>query len=347
MSRIMVTSTRSRAGKTTLALGLALNCESACAYVKPVWNHLGEEGDETVDNDVSLMDAVEGITASREHTHLPQNYEHAITRPDSRNPADDMATAASNACAETDGPLIIEGLFNFSCGMSLGLDSATMAKRLGAGLLLVADGDLGVVMDKLALCREHFAARDVKVHGFIVNKVPPAGADIFRERLAEAFPGDDMRFLGILVHQPLLHLIPVRQVQEELNGKLLAGEKGLDATIGQILVGAMAVSSTVKMHLFHTPDKLLITGGDRIEMQLANLDTPMSGMVLTGGVYPDPKVIAMADDKGIPLILVRPDTFTIVAQVERMSARTLPGDSGKVELIRDMVKEGLDLSRIL
>jgi BioD-like phosphotransacetylase family protein len=347
MSRTLVTSTRSRAGKTTLALGLAINCESACAYVKPVWDQFGEEGDETVDNDVSLMDAVEGIAASREHAQLPQSYEHAVTRPGPRNPADDMATAVSSACAETDGPLIIEGPSNFSFGMSLGLDSASMAERLGAGLLVIADGDLGAVMDKLALCREHFAAREVKVLGFVVNKVPPAEIDVFRERLEEAFPGDDMRFLGIFPHQPQLHLIPVRQVLNELNGKLLAGEKGLDATIGQILVGAMAVSSTVKMHLFHTPDKLLITGGDRIEMQLANLDTPMSGMVLTGGVYPDPKVIAMADDKGVPLVLVRPDTFTIVAQVERMSARTLPGDSGKVELIRAMVKEGLDLSRIL
>ena len=73
----------------------------------------------------------------------------------------------------------------------------------------------------------------------------------------------------------------------------------------------------------------------------------MAGMILTGGAFPDHKVVAMADDRGIPLILVRPDTLTIVAQVERMKARTLPTDKEKLELIRNLVKDNVELSALL
>jgi BioD-like phosphotransacetylase family protein len=197
----------------------------------------------------------------------------------------------------------------------------------------------------------------VPVLGYIINKVPTDEVGRYRELLEPAHgPGEDggdggdgdgLRLLGIMPHEPALSRLPVWQVQEELNGKLIAGQSGLENTVGKVLVGAMSVESTIRSPLFHSTDKLIITGGDRIDMQLASLDTSTSGMVLTGGVYPDPRVIATADDRGVPLILVKPDTYTVTAQVERMRARVRPGDRDRLDLIRSLVKENVDLSGIV
>lgn len=344
MTRILITSTRSWAGKTTVALGLALNSPKGCGYIKPLWDRVAASEDGAADVDVELMAAVEGASAPPEHLVLPGDYANNLSCVPPANVESSLVDLASRVRADLDGPLLIEGPSNFSFGLSLGLDAATLARYINARVLILADGDLGVVSDKLKLCLGHFRSAGVEVAGCVINKVGAGEADDFRARTEACFAEDEIRLLGVLPNEPLLSRMKVGQVLEELNGKLLAGEAGLERTVGQILVGAMTVETTVKTPLFHTPDKLLITGSDRIGLQIATLETSVAGMVLTGGKYPDPKVVALADDKDVPLILVRPDTFTITSQAERMRARTRADEADKIELVRDMVRESLDIS---
>ncbi len=61
-----------------------------------------------------------------------------------------------------------------------------------------------------------------------------------------------------------------------------------------------------------------ITGGDRTDLILAALDQSTSCLILTGFIQPDLKVITVANEKGIPIILSPSDTYTTIRNLEKL-----------------------------
>ena len=93
-------------------------------------------------------------------------------------------------------------------------------------------------------------------------------------------------------------------------------------------------------------NKAIITGGDRVDMQLTALETSTSCLILTGGIYPGPQVIAKAEKLNIPVMLVSEDTFSASKRFENITAKIEAKDRKKIETIKKMVKENVDLSKL-
>jgi len=156
-----------------------------------------------------------------------------------------------------------------------------------------------------------------------------------------------IKLLGIFPKRYELERGHVRLILDKLNAKLLAGSEGLDNIVESVQVGALSAEQAMKMPTFFRDNKVLITGGDRVDLIFACLNMKTSGIVLTNNILPHPKIIAKADDLNIPVISVHMDTYTTAKAIEKIIAEIGPGDEDKKQLIKDMAKKELDMDAIL
>ena len=63
---------------------------------------------------------------------------------------------------------------------------------------------------------------------------------------------------------------------------------------------------------------------------------------MTGNLHPDVLVIARADERGVPILLVPYDTFTTVRKLDDVTGKIRIGDSKRVALARDLVSDYVD-----
>ncbi|MEG3072016.1 MAG: DRTGG domain-containing protein [Candidatus Syntrophopropionicum ammoniitolerans] len=88
-------------------------------------------------------------------------------------------------------------------------------------------------------------------------------------------------------------------------------------------------------------------GGDRADMALATLETSTSALILTGGLYPDVKVISRAAEKGVPIILVHYDTYTTIERLTEISRRISPGDAAGISIAKENIEHHCDWKSII
>ncbi|MBC7106242.1 MAG: hypothetical protein H5T97_09900, partial [Firmicutes bacterium] len=94
-------------------------------------------------------------------------------------------------------------------------------------------------------------------------------------------------------------------------------------------------------------NKAVVTGGDRAEIALAALETSTSVLILTGGLYPDVRVVARAEERGVPVILVYYDTFTTVEKMGTVARHLRPEDRNAIAIARENVARYCDLGGLL
>ena len=71
------------------------------------------------------------------------------------------------------------------------------------------------------------------------------------------------------------------------------------------------------------------------------------GMVLTGGYEPRPEVLDTIRQAGLFAAFAPDDTYAVASEIHDLLVKTHPSDSGKIELIKDLVWEHLKLDPVL
>jgi BioD-like phosphotransacetylase family protein len=228
----------------------------------------------------------------------------------------------------------------------MGFDSFALSELFDASIILIADGDAGLLVDKCILVEKSLKAHRAKLMGVIINNIPENDIEGIKNVAVPALEKRGISVLGLLPHSPMLHQIRTSLVTEKLGAKVLAGENGMNRRIGKILVGAMRADTALQMRSLYEPDKLLITGGDRVDMIMTAFDTSTSCIVLTGNLVPHPRILARADELEVPLISVPTDTYTTAQMIERIKAETGPDDKQKLDVIKGIVGDEVDLSKL-
>ncbi len=97
-----------------------------------------------------------------------------------------------------------------------------------------------------------------------------------------------------------------------MKGRIISGADNADALVEHVVIGAMGVESALN-YLKRRERTALITGGDRTDLLTAALNNPevaeaTACFILTGDLYPSPRILSRAAECGIPCMLVPHDT---------------------------------------
>lgn len=120
------------------------------------------------------------------------------------------------------------------------------------------------------------------------------------------------------------------EVAEIVEGRLFGGAAGLDKTLHKFVIGAMELDAMLR----YIDEGSLLIVGNRIGAHRCALEEG-AGVLITGGFEPSAEVIKLADERILPIISSRHDTFTVASMINRAMYDRLI--KRKIMLIEDIV----------
>jgi len=335
MKKIIITSLEKRAGKTTVALALALKANRKIGYFKPIGDNPLYKEKKIIDYDTFLFKEVFGIDAWPREMCLGLHHSKILHfYPDVKK----EFMKRMEKISQGKELFIIEGGEYPWSGASLGLDVFSISKEIGGKIIFVVSGDYYNILDEISHIK-NLGIENLK--GVILNMI-----DEFNEEIIEEIESKGVKFLGYLPKIKKLKGVKVRYIAEKLFAKVVAGENGLDNYVENVFIAALSAPEIKRHPDFKKKNKLIITGGDRTDVIMACIEDGTSGIILTNNIVPSANILARANEKGIPLLSLRPDTYTVAKLVENIQPVILPEEKDKLNEI-ERGAENIKMDEIL
>jgi phosphate acetyltransferase len=231
--------------------------------------------------------------------------------------------------------------------------NAEIASNLGAVALIVltaADHAPAQVNGALTAAIEGLGERGVPTVGAFVNRVPQADWTAMGKAVAGCpVPVWMLPELDSLTHPTIREVAgAVRATQ------LLGSEDDLSRPVPSIKVAAMGVPRLMD-HL--SEGTLLITPGDRSDIIMAAYSSrqsdaipAVSGVILTGGLDPDPTVMRFAagitQAASLPILVTHLDTYDTAAAVSGLNGEIAADDTRKITDALSLFEEHVDAAEL-
>jgi phosphate acetyltransferase len=345
-------------GKSAVALGVmeALASLGRVGYFRPII-----ASGERPDNDIELI---------RRRYRLPQTYQEsygavvddlrAMSDHDRYEQLLKRIMEAYRRLDETTDLLLVEGSDFTEASRALEFDfNADAANHLGCPVLLVVRGSgrsVERMLEVVQLAHGSLTGRGCTILATICNRVDPAVMEELRARVHEVV-GDEPAY--VLPEVPELAAPTVAEVAEALAARFLrpvagAEDPGTRREVGHVIVGAMSLPH----FLDHIGDgDLIITPGDRADLIVGSLASRFSGtypniagLVLTGGLVPEPSILRLIDGLGgsqVPVLAVGTDTYRTAATVAGVRGVLTPDSERKIAAALGVFGEHVDRRALL
>ena len=357
--RLFVAATRMNDGKTTTCLGLyaaLMGMYPRIGFIKPVGQRFVEVQGHHVDEDSYLLDTIY-------HVHVPIESMSPVTvdstftrrflkKPEAMLPVleDKICRAFDRVSWEKDFTLI-EGTGHAGVGSVFDLSNASVAKLLGAKVVIVCPGGIGRPIDEIALNKALFDQAGVEIVGAILNKVEADKIPLIAEYAGIGLARLGVPLLGVLPVQKMLSAPNLSQIAEEIGGRWLNVQPlGIKQRVYRVVVGAMTAKRIVD---YLQPGTLIITPGDRDDIILAAISSSrlpgdtIAGLVLTNDIRPHAKLLELLAQTEIPVIAASDESYTIASKIHSMTVKTQPQDTDKFPVIKRLITEHVDMKALL
>lgn len=358
--KIFIAATKQNDGKTTISLGLIRSLRKRfkrVGFIKPVGQRYVIENGHKVDEDSVLIEKVCGMKCSLKDMSpvaiekgFTENY---IKKGGHKKLVDSIITSFERISKGKD-LVIIEGTGHAGVGSVFDLSNAKVANLLDAKVILVTSGGIGKPIDEIELNMALFEKENVQVIGVIVNKVLSSKYKKIKNILKLALKKRDIDLLGVIPYTPPLAIPTIKHIIEETDMKLISKKVGMRNYIRNILIGAMAPHNALD---YIENDSLLITPGDREDMIMAVLNAHLlkkpkkeisiSGIILTGGIVPHPKIMRLIESAHIPVLLSREHTYITASKIHDLAIKIRPEDKDKARTAAQLVSRYVDIDNIL
>ncbi len=255
-------------------------------------------------------------------------------------------TAAFAMLACDKDVMLVEGPDTRDEGSVVGLTACDQARLLGARVLVVARGHESSLVDRIVAFQRELG--DLLL-GVVLNVVPRGSLSYVTHTLVPALERIGVAVFGVVPEDRTLRSVSVGQVAGYLDGRILCAEDQGSALLEHVVVGAMSVEAALD-HLARRERTALVTGGDRTDLLTAALNSPevtqtIAAFILTGDLYPSPRVLALAGAQGLPVVLVRHDTRTATDLLDKVFGRVRFAQTRKIERFTAIMTERFDFVR--
>ena len=349
MANLYITSIEPVSGKTALCLGLAQRMQRdgySVGYLKPVSSVAHRIQGKVIDEDAAFVRDVLGLREQPDELTAvaltPEFVDEILTGKVHIN-AEDMLHKAYQKVAEGRDIVILEGGGSLREGYIVDLGTPHVAHLLKAPELVILKYMSNVqVMDDALTAQKRLGD---SMLGVVINAVPKMHMEFIQEVITKALAARGIRTFAVIPQDRLLLSISVAEIAAALSGQVLCCPDRMDELVEHLMVGAMSVDSALT-YFRRKPNKAVITGGDRPDIQLAALETSTKCLVLTGNIQPSPIILGRAEEVGVPVILVNYDTLSTVEIIERFFGRTRFRQVQKLNRFVQMLDERFDFGEL-
>lgn len=352
---IFIATAEPYSGKSIVALGIVnmlLGKAQKIGYFKPIINEdTKEKKDVHIETIVRYFD-------------LPVHYEdtYAFTRQEALHRLEnegqgemiDIIINKFKKLEENYDFTVIEGSDFLGEGIAFEFEAnVSIAKNLSAPAIIVISGDgktTAQIVNSAHSIARNFETREVQVLAVVVNKVNPDQIEDVRELLTTQLTKGII--ISVIPLDKSLQSPTMKEINENLGGKLLFGEQLLSNQVDNFITGAMQVPN----FLNHIKENVLIvTPGDRGDIIIGALQANLSinypkvaGIVLTAGIEPEEPIIRLIEGLQtiVPIILVKTGTFQTTTHIGAIQSRITPDNTKKIELAINTFERYVDMQAL-
>jgi phosphate acetyltransferase len=354
-------------GLTSISLGLIRALQRTglrVHFLKPIAQpHPGDLGPE---RSTELISRTLGLTPP---TPLAlAEVEQRLAEGDLNELLEDISSRFQQA-AEGADVVVVEGMVPTRQASYAARINNHLAKTLDADVILVSapeDEAMHSLANRIEIHAQTFGGpRDPKVIGVIVNKVtqldasegPPTDSGELRRTLkdfakdlkshSKVLDTEDFRLIGCVPWQDELNAARTSDIAELLGAGIVSEGEMATRRVMEIALCARTVPNIISRL---KPGTLIVTPGDRDDVIIAAslsalAGTPLAGLLLTGGMRPDERVMQLCQpalDGGLPLLCVETNSFNTATQLDRMNREIPIDDRDRAEMVTDYVASHID-----
>lgn len=345
---LLIGSTEASSGKSATILGLSHQLHQNgldVAYGKPLGKCFRKSEGSLIEEDVEFITQSLNLTPNRVvPTLLALNETILQQRLCGEDKTDYQQSLTSQYLQENLGDLVLlEGPGNLSEGNLFDLSLMQVADAVDASVLLVFRYKSLLSIETLLSAKKLVGKRLI---GVVINDVPAEHLQAVNNTMRPFLEQQGIPVLGILPKSNLLRSITVRELVHRLNAEVLCRGDRLNLLVESLAIGAMNVNAAVK-YFRKRQNMAVVTGGDRVEIQQAALETSTQCLILTGQLPPPSFILSRAEELEIPILSVDLDTLSTVEIIERAFGQVRVHEPIKVECVRHLMTEHFDINRLL
>lgn len=334
-------------GKNLIALGLALNLKDKgykISYMKVIGKFPYKKDNQIVDEEAafihSMLESEDPVEYSSPFVYTYQ-VQYKLFEGEPLD-IDKRIFEVIERQKDKDLLFVIGGDTYFE-GYSLGIDSLSIIKKLNAKTLAIQiwEGETSIddILGIKDMINDNFL-------GAVLNKVPPEQYLYLKETVVPYLRNKGVKVFGVFKKDKLLESVTVRRLLEIVNGGIVCGEDKLDEFVENYLVGAMDPGQALTYFL-KVPNKAVITGVHRTDIQILAMETSTKCLILTGGLHADENIVNIAKSKGIPIIATSLDTFSAVDRIQDIMGKAILKEKDKAIKAKEIVAKEFDLDGFL
>lgn len=291
----------------------------------------------------------------------------------------ERVVAIADQAGEDVDVLVVQGMHPEMGMVHSSRVNALMLKALDAELVLVAapsDQTAAELAETVAIAARGFGAlSDGRTVGAILNRVcerkgepgepevdsfgpgsagcagcaVPGLSEACVKEHREALEAEGLRPIAIVPCNSDLMAPRVKDIGDALKAQVLFPGEARTRRVKDVALCAMTVSNAMKAM---RPGTLVVTPGDRMDILLAaamtvQSGTPLAGVVLTGGIAPDRRVLDLCRkvfEAGLPLLSVQGSSYHTATRVASMNPTIPVDDADRVERTMSFVADHVDLA---
>ncbi|GAB1539131.1 phosphotransacetylase family protein [Scytonema sp. NUACC21] len=345
---LLIGSTEAYCGKSATILGLSYQLQQKgldIAYGKPLGTSLNKSAEIVVEEDVQFITASLNLPENRIAPTMLVLDEHSVQNRLQGLDKTDYQKSLSHKYSQMQvGDLVVlEGPGNLLEGTLFDLSLLEVAEVVDASVVLVARYQSLLSVESLLSAKQLLGDRLI---GVVINDIPAEQLQAVNQSIRSFLEQQGIPVLGMLPKSDLLRSVSVGELAKQLKAEVLCRSARLDLMVESLAIGAMNVNAAVKYFRMRR-NMAVVTGGDRVEIQQAALETSTHCLILTGQLPPPSFILNRAEELEIPILSVDLDTLTTVEIINRAFGSVRLHEAIKVQCIRHLMAEHFDVERLL
>lgn len=345
---LLIGSTETYSGKSATVLGLSHQLQKKgldIAYGKPLGNSLTISDAAVVEEDVQFITQSLKLGTNRiAPTLLALDAASMQKRLLGEDKTDYRQSLVEKYLQIPRGDLVVlEGPGDLTEGFLFDLSLMQVAEVLDGSILLVSRYKSLVSIESLLSAKQRIGDRLI---GVVINDIPAAEFSTVENCVRPYLEQQGIAVLAMLPKNDLLRSVSVGELVKQLKAEVLCRGDRLDLMVESLAIGAMNVNAAVK-YFRKRRNMAVVTGGDRVEIQQAALETSTQCLILTGQLPPPQFILSRAEELEIPILSVDLDTLTTVEIVDRTFGQVRVHEPIKVHCIQQLMADHFDSDRLL
>ncbi|KIC89552.1 phosphate acetyltransferase [Flavihumibacter sp. ZG627] len=352
---IFIATAEPYSGKSIVALGVVnmlLGKARKVGYFKPIIN---DDPKEKKDIDIETLVNHFGLQIPYEDTYA-FTRQQAMRQMESESRGELIETVIRKVkkLEERYDFTVIEGSDYLGEGTAFEFETnITIAKNLNAAVIIVVSGSgksTAQFINSVQTVLRNFRTRDIQVLAVVANKVKKEMVDDIHDLLSTQLNQDTI--LAVIPENKDLQNPTMKEIYEQIGGKLILGENELNNQVDNFVTGAMQLPSFLN---YITENCLIVTPGDRGDIIIGAIQANLSanypkiaGIVLTAGIEPDKPVLRLVEGlpSVLPIISVQTGTFGTTTQLGSINSRITADNKKKIQLAISTFEKYVDVKAL-